>query len=99
MKMRRGTTPTLTISTDISLVEASNFYLTFKQGDRVAFEKTLEDVTITEASVICELDQNDTLALEDGLVRFQIRATLGDSKVASNIMTANADEILKGGAI
>ena len=97
--MRRGTTPTITITTDIDLTEASNLFVTFKQGDRVVCEKTLEDVTITETSVICELDQNDTLALKDGLVRFQIRATLGDSKVASNIMTANADEILKGGAI
>ena len=97
--MRRGTTPTITITTDIDLTQASNLFVTFKQGDRIAFEKTLDEVTVTENSVICELTQSDTLALKDGLVRFQIRATLGDSKVASNIMTANADEILKGGAI
>lgn len=97
--MRRGTTPTITITTDLDLRDASNLFVTFKQGDRIAFEKTLEDVTITETSVVCELNQNDTLALKDGLVRFQIRAALGDSKVASNIMTANVDKILKGGAI
>lgn len=97
--MRRGTTPTITISTDISLVDASNLFVTFKQGDRIAFEKTLDEVTVTENAVICELEQNDTLALKDGLVMIQIRATLGDSKVASNIMTASVDAILKGGAI
>lgn len=98
--MRRGTTPTITISTDISLVEASNFYLTFKQGDRVIFEKTLNDVTITEDSVSVWLSQAETLALKDGrMVSFQIRATLGDQKVASNIMTAKVEEILKGGEI
>lgn len=97
--MRRGTTPTITITTDLDLTQASNLFVTFKQGDRIAFEKTLEDVTITATSVICELTQFDTLALKDGIVRFQIRATLGDSKVASNIMTACADEILKGGVI
>lgn len=97
--MRRGTTPTITITTDIDLSEASNLFVTFKQGDRISFEKTLEDVIITPETVVCELTQSDTLALRDGLVRFQIRATLGDSKVASNIMTASADEILKGGAI
>lgn len=97
--MRRGTTPTITITTDIDLTAASNLFVTFKQGDRVAFEKTLEDVTVTAESVICELSQADTLALKDGFVRFQIRATVGDSKVASNIMTASAEEILKGGAI
>ena len=97
--MRRGTTPTITITTDLDLTQASNLFVTFKQGDRIAFEKTLEDVTVTETAVVCELSQSDTLALKGGLVRFQIRATLGDSKVASNIMTTNADEILKGGAI
>ena len=98
--MRRGTTPTLTISTDINLTEASNFYLTFKQGDRIIFEKTLTDVTITEDTVSVWLTQAETLALKDGrMVSFQIRATLGDQKVASNIMTAKVDEILKGGEI
>ena len=97
--MRRGTTPTITITTDLDLTQASNLFVTFKQGDRVVVEKTLEDVTVTETSVICELDQNDTLALKDGMVRFQIRATLGDSKVASNVMAASVDEILKGGVI
>lgn len=98
--MRRGTTPTITITTDIDLTEASNLFVTFKQGDRVVFEKTLDDVTVGETQVVCELSQNDTLALRDGKpVRFQIRATLGDSKVASNVMTASVGEILKGGMI
>lgn len=97
--MRRGTTPTITISTDIDLTSASNLFVTFKQGDRIAFEKTLDDVSVTENQVVCELNQSDTLALKDGMVRFQIRATIGNSKVASNVMTATVDEILKGGAI
>lgn len=98
--MRRGTTPTLTISTDIDLREASNFYLTFKQGDKKIFEKTLSDVTITENSVSVWLTQRNTLALQDGeYVNFQIRATLGDQKVASNIMSAKVEEILRGGEI
>lgn len=98
--MRRGTTPTITITTDLDLTQASNLFVTFKQGDRVVFEKTLDDVTVRETQVVCELSQNDTLTLRDGKpVRFQIRATLGDSKVASNVMTASVGEILKGGMI
>lgn len=98
--MRRGTTPTLTITTDIDLTEASNLYLTFKQGDRVCFEKTLNDVTITEDTVSVWLTQAETLVLKDGrMVSFQIRATLGDQKVASNVMTSPVGEILKGGEI
>lgn len=97
--MRRGTTPTITITTDIDLTAASNLFVTFKQGDRIVFEKTLDDVSVTENEVICELEQDNTLALKDGMVRFQIRATIGNSKVASNIMIASVDEILKGGEI
>lgn len=97
--MRRGTTPTITITTDIDLTAASNLFVTFKQGDRIVFEKTLGDVDVTENTVVCELTQEDTLALKDSIVRFQIRATIGDAKVASNIMTAQVSEILKGGAI
>lgn len=97
--MRRGTTPTITITTDIDLTSASNLFVTFKQGERIVFEKTLNDVTITGNTVACELTQEDTLALKDSMVRFQIRATIGDAKVASNIMTASVDEILKGGEI
>ena len=98
--MRRGTTPTITITTDIDLTSAINMFVTFKQGDRIVLEKTLEDVIITSQTVVCNLTQEDTLSIKDGMVRFQIRATLVDgSKVASNIMVASADEILKGGAI
>ena len=97
--MRRGTTPTITITTDIDLSMASNLFVTFKQGNSIVFEKTLSGVTVTENTVICELSQEETLALKNETVRFQIRATVGGKKVASNIMSASVSEILKGGVI
>lgn len=97
--MRRGTTPTITITTDIDLSMASNLFVTFKQGNSIVFEKTLSDVTVTENTVICGLTQEETLSLRNEPVRFQIRGTLGDKKVASNIMSASVSEILKGGVI
>lgn len=98
--MRRGTTPTITITTDIDLSAASNLFVTFKQGSRLVLEKKLSDVTVSEGSIVCALSQSDTLALKEGkYVRFQIRATLGDQKVASNIMETPVDEILKDGEI
>lgn len=97
--MRKGTTPTITIKTDIDLSSASNLFVTFKQFDRIVFEKMIDDVTVTKEAVVCRLTQKDTLALKGGIVRFQIRATLGNDKVASNIMTGSVDEILKGGEI
>lgn len=98
--MRRGTTPTITITTDIDLTNASNLFVTFKQGAYKRIEKTLEDVTVTEDSVSFDLTQKETLLLDAGVpVNVQIRATLGDSKLASNIMTTDVEAILKQGEI
>ena len=98
--MRRGTTPTITITTDIDLTPASNLFVTFKQGAYKRIEKTLEDVTVTEDSVSFNLSQKETLLLEAGTpVDVQIRASLGDSKLASNIMTTDVEAILKQGEI
>jgi len=98
--MRRGTTPTITITTDLDLTGASNLFVTFKQGTRLVMEKTLSDVKVSENAIVCRLSQSDTLALKENKeVQFQIRATLGDQKVASNIMTSTADAILKDGEI
>lgn len=98
--MIRGTTPTITISTDIDLSDASNLFVTFVQNSKVVFEKTLDDVTVTENAITVPLSQTDTLSLRaDQRVRFQIRATKGGSKLASNIMTTTAGEILKNGEI
>lgn len=98
--MRRGTTPTITITTDVDLTGVSNLFLTFSQRNRVLFEKTLEDVTITSETLTCDLEQAETLLLKAGTpLQFQIRATLNGKKIASNIMSANVDGILKGGEI
>lgn len=98
--MRRGTTPTITITTDIDLSDASNLFVTFKQDGCKVVEKTLDDVTVTEDSVVVPLSQADTLVFDSTKqVKFQIRATLGDDKVASNVMSATVNEILKQGEI
>ena len=98
--MRRGTTPTITISTDVDLSAASNLFVTFTQGNVTIFEKTLSDVTVSSTAVSVELTQEDTLALASGAsVEFQIRATVGDAKLASNIMASSVERILKNGVI
>lgn len=98
--MRRGTTPTITITTDIDLTPASNLFVTFKQDGVVVFEKTLSDVTVTEETVVVNLTQDETLALNTSAgLQFQIRASLGDNKVASNVMQTTVEKILKEGAI
>ena len=98
--MRRGTTPVINIETDIDLSDATNLFVSLEQGKEIVVEKTLSDVTITEDAVSIHLTQEDTLKFtDDKVVRVQLRCTLGGEKLASNIMTAEVGEILKGGEI
>ena len=98
--MRRGTTPTNTFTVDVDLRQATALYVTYKQNSRVILEKTLADATITETSVAVTLTQEDTLAFAQGSVHIQIRAKYSDgAAIASNIIVAPVDQILKDGVI
>lgn len=103
--MIRGTTPTIEISTDVDLTGASVLYVTFAQGTVDVCEKTLSDVTVTTNKVTVTLTQEDTLAFTASEaygcnpVYIQIRAKIGNTAIASNIMKTTADRILKNGVI
>lgn len=98
--MRRGTTPGIYISTDIDLTGAENLYVTFQQLDTVVFEKTLDDCTIEKDHIVVILTQDDTLSLNHKYkVYVQIRGTLDNAKIASNIMMTSVEKILKDGKI
>ena len=99
--MRRGTTPTHTFSVDVDLTAAEVIYLTYKQTGKVLVEKTKDDLTITEDQVEVKLTQEETLSFREiGDVDIQFRARFPDgTAIASNIMTADADKILKDGEI
>ena len=98
--MRRGTTPTHTFTSDIDLRAATVLFITYSQKGHVVIEKSLEDVTINEDSVVTTLTQAETLRLITGDVNIQIRAGFEDgSRIASNIITTSAKMILKDGEI
>ena len=98
--MRRGTTPTNTFTVDTDLTNAVAVYVTYSQGKNVIIEKSMEDLTITSTKVEVTLSQEDTLAFSGGAVQIQIRAKFGDgSAIASNIIMASVDQILKDGVI
>lgn len=100
--MRRGTTPTIDISTDIDLSHAEVVYLTFSQGGTVVLEKELQDLTIDSRTISCVLSQADTLKFSTGdkMLRCQIRARLSDgTALASNVFSIGVKEILKDGEI
>ncbi len=98
--MRRGTTPTNTFTVDVDLTTAIAVFVTYKQGDRILVEKDIDDLDITATKVEVTLSQEDTLAFAQGSVRIQIRAKYGDgAAIASNIIVAPVDQILKDGVI
>lgn len=98
--MRRGTTPTNTFTVDVDLTQAEVLYVTYKQNARTVIEKALADVTVTAKAVTVELSQADTLKFGKGEVEMQIRARLPDgSALASQIMTAPVEAVLKEGVI
>ena len=99
--MRRGTTPTNIVNTDISLVGCDVLFVTYKQNDETIIEKDISDCEIEEDKVSVTLTQEETLALNDTLpVNIQIRVGFPDgSRIASNIVRTPAGRILKQGVI
>lgn len=106
----RGTTPTIEIETDMSLVQAEEIYVTLKQGktaDTAApvIERTKETFeTLTDEGFSFTLTQEETLALkaEGYATLWQIRAVFPDEKrtaVACLIDKVNIADILKEGVI
>ena len=99
--IRKGTTPTHIFNTNVDLTEAVALYVTYKQGGRVVIEKDKSECEITSTNVTTKLTQADSLKLnETQTVEMQIRARFSDgTAIASNIMTAEAGRVLKGGEI
>lgn len=100
MAITRGTTPTNTFKTSVSLVGA-RIYVTYTQAGETVFEKTNEDMQVTDDAVIVTLSQEDTLALDaTKMVEIQIRYINSDGVAdASNIITTSTKRILKDGEI
>ena len=105
--MRRGTTPTLTVTVDADL-SGLNLYLTFKNGSTL-LTKTNDDMSIEyeggqhpSTTITVILSQQDTLSFKSGSVcEVQIRAVddSGYPAVATTIGTLPVDRILLGGVL
>lgn len=98
--MRRGTTPTIIIDTEVDLTLYDAVWLTIE--DNKGTEITIEDesLTITADSITATLTQEQTLALTAGALYIQIRALSPDGiAIASDIMFCTLDSILKDGVI
>lgn len=99
--MRRGTTPTNTITTDIDLTGVDVIYWTYTQGKRKILELDIDRIEINPDSIVVKLTQEETLAFDEKKdVEMQIRARYPDgTAVSSDIMTTTVGRILKDGVI
>lgn len=98
--MRRGTTQqlTFTLPEEISI---DVLYITFRQGNKIVLEKTLDDVKVNGKVIALPLTQEDTLkfcAPHAVYIQLRIRDALGNA-VASEIIRTDAEAILKEGVI
>lgn len=101
--MRRGTTPTLTITvTGMDVTDLKTIKVTFKQGN-IELTKATNDVTIDAENnaILVPLTQEDTLKFDSGAVNVQIRGLLADdvTAIASGIKSFSMDKILLDGVI
>ena len=102
MAIKRGTTPTHIITTDVDLRDAKNIYITYSQNTYNVVEKTKDDLEeLTEEYIKVRLTQSETLRFkEKGKILVQIRAIFADgTAIESNMMETNANKILKEGVI
>ena len=105
--MYRGTTPTLTFTLPFAASELEILSIAFSQvnplnglSPKLVFEKKLSDCTLSGNVVRVELSENDTLMLSGGkTVEIQLRAAVGDKRMASKIFRIPVDSILKDGVL
>lgn len=91
--MTRGTTPTLVFTFDnfeySNIVKAE---LTIQQSGANVIIKPL---TVAEDNVYCELSEVETLSLDEGQCKLQIKMMLQDGNIiASNVINSTMKEIL-----
>lgn len=94
--MIRGTTPQHTFLFPFDPATCSEIIVTYQQKGIDVLEKTLPDMTIdsTANTVSYRLTQEETLGFDEGFVRLQVKAKVGNNVMASAIMNVPATEIL-----
>ena len=106
--MRRGTTPTITLTVDKDISDGWTIYATFRSGshnvelenERMTIE--LEPATETEEAktlITVTLTQEETLSLGVGNAEVQVRAIKDGTAIATDIKTVDVGRIIKDGVI
>ena len=98
--MRRGTTPSIRITTNADLREAKQIWLTLVDAKKKELTIDKTGMTVGETELTAALTQAETLAFAEGKISVQLRALLADgTAIASNIVSAALADILKDGEI
>lgn len=101
--MRRGTTPTITVTIDADLT-GMEVHLALKSGELIV--KDTDDLTITyeegQTTIVANLTQEDTLAMKAGTnCQIQVRAYTpsGAVAMATTIGSVPVNQILEDGVL
>ena len=97
--LRRGTTPIHRFA--LRGIVLTALYVTYSQGGKVTMEKTIDDATVEDESIIVRLTQEDTLlfrARSNVCVQIRLRTVAGDV-LASEMIEVPVGAILKDGVI
>lgn len=99
--MRRGTTPTLTLTVDADIV-GWTVYASFRTKSKLfTFENDRLQMTADDdvTTILLTLTQEETLSLDVGAVEVQVRAIKDGTAIATDIQRVNIGGILKDGVI
>lgn len=101
--MRRGTTPTITLTCDdLDFTQMKSIYITLAQ--QMGWKKTVREndlnLEISEHELKVYLTQEDTLRFHNGVVQVQVRALTSDGvAVATDISSFDIGPVLYDGVI
>lgn len=98
--MRRGTTPTLELTLDTSLIDCE-YHVTIENGKRQLTKRESECHLSEDGYTIhVMLTQAETLSLDASQpVRVQVRFKVGNAAYATNIARTSVEDILLEGVI
>ena len=99
--MIRGTTPTLSFTLPFTGEYITRLSIVFAQGGDIVLEKSLDDCRIEENSITLRLSEEDTLAFSSKkkYPEIQLRVGIEDERLASEIIVADVERIIKDGCL
>lgn len=98
--MYRGTTPTLVFTLPIEASSVTVLNIAIAQIGRVVISRSLDDVVIDGNDVKMTLTEEETLQLRAGFeLSIQVRAGVGESRMASQVFRVPVERILQEGML